>query len=179
MNIRDMIYISLFAAMMAVLGLIPSIHVPLIPVPITAQTLGVMLAGSLLGAKRGTLSMLLFMIIVLAGAPLLSGGRGGLAVLVGPTVGYFISWPIATIVIGLLVQKLKTQTHFWKLLVINFIGGIIVIYAFGSVLLSFITELPLLESIAGNVAFLPGDMIKVILASIIAARVLKVYPLRK
>lgn len=174
-----MIYISLFAAMMAVLGLIPSIYVPLIPVPITAQTLGVMLAGSLLGAKRGTLSMLLFMIIVLAGAPLLSGGRGGLAVLVGPTAGYFISWPFATIVIGMLVQSLQAQTHLWKVLIIHSIGGIIVIYAFGTVFLSLMTQLPLLEAAVGNVAFLPGDILKVILASVIAVRVLKVYPLRK
>lgn len=76
-----MMYVALFAAVMAVLGLLPPIPLPFIPVPITVQTLGVMLAGSILGARLGGLSLLIFAIIVLAGAPLLSGGRGGLSVL--------------------------------------------------------------------------------------------------
>ena len=73
--------VALFAALMAVMGLIPKIDLPF-GVPITLQSLGVMLAGCLLGARRGLQSMALFLLAVAVGLPLLSGGRGGLGVLV-------------------------------------------------------------------------------------------------
>ena len=80
MKTKDLAYIALFAAITAVLGLLPAIPVPAVPVPITAQTLGVMLAGAVLGARRGFLALLLFLVLVAVGLPVLAGGRGGLAV---------------------------------------------------------------------------------------------------
>src|SRR4051794_41965878 len=59
-----------------------------------------MLAGSVLGARRGGLALLLFLAVVAVGAPVLSGGHGGLGVFVGPAAGYLYSWPIAAFVIG-------------------------------------------------------------------------------
>ena len=70
-------YVSLFAALVAVFGLIPKIDLPL-GVPITLQTLGVMLAGCMLGPKKALQALLLFLAAVALGLPLLSGGRGGL-----------------------------------------------------------------------------------------------------
>ena len=69
--------VALFAALLAAFGMIPKIDLPL-GVPITAQTMGVMLAGCLLGASMGMQAMLLFLLAVALGLPLLSGGRGGL-----------------------------------------------------------------------------------------------------
>lgn len=98
-------FMSLFAAIVGVLAIFPPIPVPFIPVPIVVQTLGIMLAGGILGAKRGGLSVLLFVFLVAVGVPLLTGGRGGLGVLIGPTGGYIISWPIAAWIIGYLTEK--------------------------------------------------------------------------
>lgn len=176
MRIKDMMYVALFAAVMAVLGLLPPIPLPFIPVPITAQTLGVMLAGSILGARLGGLSLLIFGIIVIAGAPLLSGGRGGLAVLASPTGGYFLSWPIAAFVIGYLVRRVSTRMNLWKLLLINVVGGILVIYAIGIPYMSLMTDVPIGKAIIGNISFMPGDLIKVVVASLIAIRMLKANP---
>ncbi|MFD3257376.1 biotin transporter BioY [Paenibacillus lentus] len=176
MKIKDMMYVALFAAVMAVLGLLPPIPLPFIPVPITVQTLGVMLAGSILGARLGGLSLLIFGIIVTAGAPLLSGGRGGLAVLVSPTGGYFLSWPIAAFVIGYLVQRVSTRINLWKLILINAVGGVLIIYAIGIPYMSIITDVPIGKAALGNVSFLPGDLLKVVVASLIAIRILKVNP---
>ena len=81
MKTRDLAYIALFAAIIAVLGTLPAINIG--PVPITAQTLGVMLAGSVLGARRGFLAVLLFLVLVAIGLPLLSSGAGGLSVFAG------------------------------------------------------------------------------------------------
>ncbi|MGE6578041.1 biotin transporter BioY [Paenibacillus sp. FSL H7-0942] len=177
MKIKDMMFTAIMAAVIAVLGLLPPIPLPFIPVPITVQTLGVMLAGSILGARLGGISLLLFVVLIGLGAPLLSGGRGGLGVLVGPTGGYVLSYPIAAFVIGLLVQRTSVAgIKFWNFLLSNIVGGILVVYAVGIPFLSFITDVPITQAIIGNLVFIPGDLLKAVLASLIAVRILKVSP---
>ena len=72
MTTRDIVLVALFAAIIVVLGLLPPITLGFIPVPITAQTLGVMLAGCILGAKRGAAAVLLVLLLVAIGLPVLS-----------------------------------------------------------------------------------------------------------
>ena len=86
---RSLAHIALFAALIAVLGLVPKIDLAA-GVPITAQSLGIMLCGTVLGARRGALAVLLFLGLVALGLPLLAGGRGGLGVFASPTVGFLI-----------------------------------------------------------------------------------------
>lgn len=105
MKTKELIYAALFAALIAVLGMIPPIPLGFIPVPITAQTLGVMLAGCFLGKRMGALSLIIFIILVAIGLPVLTGGRGGIAVLVGPSAGYIFSFPIAAGLIGWYSEK--------------------------------------------------------------------------
>ncbi|AQX26114.1 biotin transport system substrate-specific component [Bartonella sp. Raccoon60] len=81
MTTKDLTYISLFAALYAVLGFFPPIFLPFfLGLPITAQSMGPMLAGSILGAKRGAAASALFLFLVAIGLPLLAGGRGGIGV---------------------------------------------------------------------------------------------------
>ena len=101
---KNLTHIALFAALIAVLGLVPKIDLAS-GVPITAQSLGIMLCGTVLGAKRGALAVLLFLGLTLAGLPLLAGGRGGLGLLASPTVGYIIGFPIAAFVTGWIVEN--------------------------------------------------------------------------
>ena len=76
-------------------GLVPPVAIAFLGgVPITAQTLGVMLAGVMLGPIRGALAVLLFLFLVALGLPFLSGGRGGLGVFMGPSVGFLIGNPL-------------------------------------------------------------------------------------
>ena len=82
--------VALFAALLGVMGLIPKIDLPL-GVHISIQTLGVMLAGCLLGARLGFQAMALFLLAVAAGLPLLAGGRGGLGVFMAPSAGYLLA----------------------------------------------------------------------------------------
>jgi biotin transport system substrate-specific component len=173
---RDLAYVALFAAIVAVLGLLPPVPVPGIPVPITAQTLGVMLAGSVLGAKRGGLALLVFLALVAMGAPLLSGGRGGLSVFVGPSAGYLYSWPVAAFVIGLLTQLFWRRLNLAWALVANMIGGIVVIYAVGIPFTSLYGDIPLWASFTGSFSFLPGDLVKAVVASLVAVAVRRAYP---
>ena len=176
MKTRDLAYIALFAAIVAALGLLPPVPVPGLPVPITAQTLGVMLAGSVLGARRGGLAMLVFLAVVAVGAPVLSGGRGGLSVFYGPSAGFLYSWPIAAVVIGLLTQLFWRRYNFPWALVANLIGGVLVIYAIGIPFLSLFGHIPLSAAFTGSMAFVPGDLVKAVAASLVAVAVAKAYP---
>ncbi|HEV7870845.1 MAG: putative biotin transporter bioY [Modestobacter sp.] len=175
MKTKDLVYIALFAAITAVLGLVPAIQVG--PVPITAQTLGVMLAGAILGARRGFLSQLLFLVLVAIGLPLLASGHGGLAAFTGPSAGYLISWPIAAFVVGLLTERFWGRYNLaWGILA-NVVGGILVIYAIGVPVLAAIANLsPEAAIVSGALPFLIGDGIKAVLAAAIAVQVRRSYP---
>lgn len=80
MSTKGIVYIALFAALTAARGSFPPILLPVTGVPITAQSISVMLAGSILGARRGGLAIVLFLILVAVGLPLLAGGKGGIGV---------------------------------------------------------------------------------------------------
>ncbi|KID42242.1 biotin transporter BioY [Fructilactobacillus fructivorans] len=174
MKTKELVYDALFAAIVIVLGLFPPITLPFIPVPITLQSMGVMLQGSFLGKKNGFISSLLVVILVLIGLPVLSGGRGGLGILTGPTGGYFIIWPIAAFVIGYLVEKLWKKINFWKYLVVNIIGGIILIDFFGALYLSVIAHMSVMAALISNLAFIPGDFIKAVIVSLICVATKKI-----
>ncbi|MFC7392723.1 biotin transporter BioY [Scopulibacillus cellulosilyticus] len=174
MRTLSLVQTALFVAMIAVMGLLPPIPIPLISVPVTLQTLGVMLAGSLLGTKKGFISVLVFVLIVAAGGPFLSGGRGGLETVIGPSGGYIICWPIAALIIGYLVERFNKKLKIGKLIVFNIIGGILIIYAGGILYYSWMTHTPVRIVALGNLAFLPGDMIKVIITSVLTVK-LKPY----
>jgi biotin transport system substrate-specific component len=173
---KDLAYIALFAAITAVLGLVPAIQVG--PVPITAQTLGVMLAGAVLGARRGFLSQLLFLVLVAIGLPLLASGTGGLAVFAGPTAGYLISWPIAAFVVGWLTERFWARYNLARGILANVVGGIVVIYAIGVPVLAAVANLsPKAAIVSGALPFLVGDGIKAVLAAVVAVQVRRSYPL--
>jgi len=172
---RDLALVASFAALIAVLGL-PGAFQPLgSSVPITLQTLGVMLAGSLLGWKRGALSVIVFLVLVAVGLPLLAGGRGGLGVFASPSVGYLIGWIFGAAVIGLLVQARLPRYSIWWTGLANVVGGIGVVYLFGVPVVALFFG----KGIAGLTSafvYLPGDIAKVIIASVVAAGVHRAYP---
>ncbi len=176
MKTRDLAYVALFAAITAVLGLLPAVPVPAVPVPITAQTLGVMLAGAVLGARRSFLAMLLFLALVAIGLPLLAGGRGGLSVFVGPSAGFLYGWPLGAFVTGLLTEALWRRFNVGWALVATLVGGIVVIYAIGIPFISVFADVSMATAFTGSLVFLPGDVIKAVLAALVAVAVRRAYP---
>lgn len=171
---RNLTHIALFAALIAVLGLVPKIDLAA-GVPITAQSLGIMLCGTVLGAKRGALAVLLFLALVAVGLPLLSGGRGGLGVFASPSVGFLIGFPIAAFVAGLVMER-TTLPVAYAAAAGSVLGGIAVLYAFGIVGLSVMLDKTLTEAAHISVAFLPGDTIKVVLAGLITHTLAQLRP---
>ncbi len=173
---RDMAQIAVFAALIAALGLPGAITVGFSGVPITLQTLGVILAGAILGARKGTAAVTVFIALTLIGLPLLSGGRTGLTALAGPSAGYLIGWIPAAFVIGLLTARILPKYPLALGLLINALGGIVVIYVFGTIGLLLRTDLAVWASISTNFAFVPGDLAKVVIATVVAKSVHRAYP---
>lgn len=172
MAARDIARIAVFAALTAGMGLIGAISVGG-AVPITLQTLGVMLAGTVLGPWRGAASMGLLLLGVALGLPLLAGGRGGIGVFMSPTAGYLIGWVVAPIVIGLIVGS---RPVWWRVLLGSIVGGILVVYLFGIPVQAWMTELSIGETIVTSMVFLPGDLLKVAIATLVTMGLYRAYP---
>jgi biotin transport system substrate-specific component len=182
MSTRDLVLSALFAAIIVALGLVPPIMLGFIPVPITAQSLGVMLAGVVLGAKRGTISVLLVLVLAAIGLPVLSGGRGGLAVFMAPTTGYLIGWVFTALITGYLSQMMVGRDQSGLVQTVNFfiaalVGGVVVLYGFGIVYLAIVTGMGFNQAFLGSMAFIPGDVIKALIAALAGRAVMVGYPL--
>lgn len=169
---RELVYVSFFAGITAVLGLI---MIPVYPVPVTGQSMGPMLAGSILGSRLGALSLVVFDLLACVGVPVLSGMRGGLGIVLGPTGGYILSWPLAAFVVGKLLEKAESRTLF-RYIVANIAGGVVVVYFIGASWLGLMQGLDFKTAfVEGALLFLPGDAVKVVVSSLIARAVHKVY----
>jgi biotin transport system substrate-specific component len=174
---RTLVQIALYAAIIAVLGLMPKFDLPLAGgVPITAQSMGIMLAGVMLGAWRGAAAVALFLLVVALGAPLLAGGRGGLGVFFGPSAGFLLGYPAAAFVAGFIMQKLKNQPVLPVALVAAVVGGILVLYPLGIVGMSALGSLSPLDAAKACLIFIPGDTIKAVLVALVAQTVARGLP---
>ncbi len=174
-DVTDIARIAVFAAIVAVLGLPGGVAV-FGSVPITAQTLGVMLAGAVLGAWRGAISLIVFLALVALGLPLLAGGHGGLAVFVGPSAGYLFGWILGAFVVGLIVHFGGRNLSWSRTIIGVLVGGIVVIYAIGIPVQAVVTRLPLGETALQSLVFIPGDLIKAAITVVITMTLVRAYP---
>ena len=171
----DLARVAVLAAVIAVLGLPGGVSV-LGGVPITAQTLGVMLAGAILGPWLGALCIVVLLLLVAVGLPLLSGGAGGLGVFAGPSAGYLVGWILGALVVGLVVHAGGRRPVAWRTAIGMAAGGILAIYAVGIPVQSAVTRLPLGETLLTSLVFLPGDAIKAVIATCIVMTLVRGYP---
>ena len=172
---KTIVLVSLLAALIAVLGLAPKVPGPF-GIPITAQSMGIMLCGTVLGAKRGALAVLLFITLTALGLPLLSGGRGGLGIFAGPSSGFIIGFPIAAYVAGLITTKLKMVKIFYSSLLGAIIGGIFVLYIPGIIGMSIALGKSISEATVLALIYLPGDLIKAFLCATLTQTLFKHRP---
>jgi biotin transport system substrate-specific component len=175
-DVRDLTRIAIFAAILAVLGSPGAIPVFGSAVPITAQTLGVMLAGAVLGARRGAAAVVVFLALVLVGLPLLSGGRGGAGVFVGPSAGYLFGWILGAFVTGAIVHAGRRTPRWWRTAIGCLIGGVLAVYAVGIPVQALVTQLPLAPTALSSTVFLPGDLLKTAIATLVTMALWRAYP---
>ncbi|OMF17714.1 biotin transporter BioY [Paenibacillus amylolyticus] len=177
LSLRGIVFSALMAAILVLFGYI-SIPIGFSPVPITLQTLAVMLAGGLLGPLYGFLSVTMVVLLTALGFPLLHG-TGGLAVLLGPTGGYVMMWPISALLIGLLLSRIniKGVTGFILAFIIFELFGSLLVYVSGVPWLAYAYKMDLPEAmIQGFYPYIIGDLIKSAFAAIIIAPVRMVFP---
>jgi biotin transport system substrate-specific component len=181
MVFRDIGLILLFAAIIAALGLVPKIDLPALGgVPITAQSLGVTLAGVMLGARRGALAAVVFLIAVASGLPLLAGGRGGYEVFAGPTAGFLFGFVPAAFITGLLFQALVRHAGvFFAALIAAFIGGYGVLNLIGIPVMAWITDKTVPEAARVAAGLLPGGGLKALATAAIAYLAAGMEPLAR
>ena len=145
------------------------IPLPFTPVPITLQTIVVLLSGAMLGSYYGALSMIIYIMVGALGLPVFAGGASGIGVLIGPTGGYLFSYFIAAFVIGKIIESMKPS---YANYVVAMIVGSIVIYSLGATQGKLITKLPWNAIVVGWVLpFIIGDVIKLLLAAWIAKNI--------
>ena len=158
-GVRALVGTALMAAVLCVLG---PLSVPIGPVPVSLGTLGIYCAVYLLGWRRGALSVLIYLLLGLAGLPVFSGFAGGLARLAGPTGGYLMGFlPMAGIA-GFAVERGERRAALFAGLAV----GTAVLYAFGTAWYCVLTGSGLMAALALCVLpFIPVDLGKMALAA--------------
>ncbi|GAB47904.1 biotin transporter BioY [Mobilicoccus pelagius] len=173
---RDLALVAAMAALIAVLGVPGALYPFGQAVPITLQSMGVMLAGALLGWKRGGLALLLFLALGAAGLPVLAGGRPLLPALPGPTVGFIVGYPLGAMCAGALVDRAAGRLTTARIALAVLVGGIGVVHLCGVPGMMWRGGLSLPAAIAADVVFLPGDLVKAVVATVVAASVHRALP---
>ncbi|HEK9983131.1 biotin transporter BioY [Streptococcus equi subsp. zooepidemicus] len=166
LSTKDLVKVAMMTTLIIILGLIPAIPLGFVPVPIVLQNLGVMLAGLILGGKKGTLSILLFLVIGLF-LPVFSGSRTTVPVLMGPSAGYVLAWLFVPLVFALLYRSWLARYRSLAFLAI-FISGVLLVDLLGTIWLAVYTDMPLTRSLVASLVFIPGDTIKAVIATALA-----------
>ena len=174
---RDVGLIAVFAALIAAASVAPG--VPIGPVPITLQTLAVLLTGLVLGPVRGAAATVLYILVGLAGLPIFAGGAAGLGILAKPSIGYLLSFPIAAFVAGLLATVARRRSERWlpaTLTAVAALVSLLIIHPMGIVGLMVNLKATFAKALTIDLAFVPGDLAKSLLAGVIAATVHRAFP---
>lgn len=161
-KIKQISKISLFAAFISVsVYIIPPITIPLVQVPFTLQTLFIILAGFLFTPFEAFITVLLYVFIGAVGLPVYSGARGGFSVLIGPTGGFIMLFPLVSFFISFLKSKTKNMAHD---LFIGFMVAIVSLYLLANIWLSVTLSLNYWMALLSLLPFIPLDIIKLFLA---------------
>lgn len=162
-SLKPLVFSALFAALTAAVA---PFKIPLgfTPIPITLQTLAVLMSGAMLGPYYGALAMILYVVVGALGLPVFAGGGSGIGVILGPGGGYLISYFIAAFAIGKIVQMRKEPKYIDY--VFAMAVGTIIIYLLGASWGMVVTGLGVMQILIGWVLpFIIGDTIKLLIAA--------------
>ncbi|MEE9095003.1 biotin transporter BioY [Pseudarthrobacter phenanthrenivorans] len=178
-NGTDLGLIAVFAALVAAAALVPGLALNGFGVPITFQTLAVMLTGLVLGPARGLAAVGLYTLLGLAGLPIFSQGRSGLGILAGPSAGYIIAFPIAAGVVGwlatLVIRRTTKARALWFFLSAT-ATSVVIVHTLGILGIVVNSKATLEQAFVSDLVFYPGDIVKNVLAAAIAVALHRAFP---
>ena len=167
-NTYTLTTVALMAAVTCVVG---PLTIPVGPVPVSLVPLVIFLSVYILGTKKGTVSLLIYLLIGAVGVPVFSGFTGGIGKLAGPTGGYMIGYIFMALIAGWFIHR------FYDKVAIQFIGmvlGLAVLYAFGTAWLAYSAEMTFMAALAiGVLPFIVFDFIKIVIAIVLGRTVRK------
>lgn len=156
-NVSDVVIIGFFVAVIAVCS---QLVIPFGQIPFTLQTVGVFLSASLLGARRATCSVFVYILLGAVGLPVFSAFSGGLGFLLGPTGGYIIGFLFTAFIVGFITEKLGKTA--WSL-AMSMVIGILLCYAFGTLWFCIIMKKDILYGLLCCVVpYIIPDIVKII-----------------
>lgn len=160
-SVKQLALVGLMAAVICILGPL-ALYIPVSPVPISLGMLAIYFVTSVLGMKLGTVSVLIYILLGLAGAPVFTGFTGGPAKLFGPTGGYITGYIFMALICGFFVDKFEKKLPFAFL---GMVLGTVACYLFGTVWLGFLMDMTFPQALAAGVLpYIPGDFVKLIFA---------------
>lgn len=170
-HLLDIIFIALFTALISVSA---QITIPTM-VPFTLQTLGVFISSALLGCKRGTISVLIYILLGIIGLPVFSGFSSGIGKLLGPTGGYIVGFILTAIIVGLMCDLLGRKL--W-VLITSMTAGLLLCYLLGTIWFCIFSQTDFLSALTFCIfPFLITDGAKIIIASMLVSRLNKIVEL--
>lgn len=151
--------VLLFVILMS-LGAFVRIPLPFTPVPLTLQTLFVLLSGTFLGNHLGAIAQISYVILGISGLPIFAGAGSGLNYLLGPTGGYLFGFVLAAFFVGKFIKHAKD--NLFSVLSVLFIGDLIILIC-GILWLKFLLGYPSVKLLyIGLIPFIPGDLLKAV-----------------
>ncbi len=170
MKVKDMTLTAVMAALVCIAG---PLTIPAGPIPLSLATFAVYLSGAVLGKKRGTLAVALYLLIGIIGVPVFSGFSGGFQKLAGVTGGYLVGYLPCAFLSGLGAERAEEESRIW-ILPAKMAAGTAVLYTIGTAWFMIQSGNALGTALSLCVVpFLPGDTVK------IAAAVMLTVPVRK
>jgi biotin transport system substrate-specific component len=170
-SVRDITQIGIFTALTTIGAFI---SIPIGPVPITLQSLFVLLSGLMLGAKKAVFSQVTYLLLGLTGFPVFAGFSGGLQYIYKPSFGFILGYVAAAYVTGKLAEEKNIKQYPWAAV----ISGTVIIYAFGLPYMYYVLNIMLDSNLnifkvlqLGMFAFIPGDVLKAVLIVLLTKKI--------
>ena len=174
----DLALIAGFAALVAAGALLPALNIAG-PVPITLQTLAVMLTGAVLGPKRAFLAVVLYLVVGVAGLPIFSNGRSGPGIFAGPSAGYILSFPFAAALCGFLVSRFvrgRFASSVPLIFLCGMVASIVLVHPMGIGGLMLRADMSFGAAFTTDLTFWIGDILKNLAMAFVAAAVHRAFP---
>lgn len=178
LSTTDLALVATFAALIAVCAVSAALPFGVNGVPVTLQLLAIFLAGAVLGAVRGFLAVTLYIVVGAAGLPILAGGQAGLAPFSGPTSGYLLTFPIAALLTGFVVERFASRGVTVTAVVViagGLLGEVVVTLA-GAGSIALTAGLTYGNALTAALAYVPADLVKLAIAAVVATGVHRAFP---